>query len=128
MLSVAGTVCPFPVDRGTLLTLRQFHQAGRGFAAHSDTRDQRLVRRRGGRILALEEVPLSRTGRVWSYTDTRYRPPSPFPSPGGRLSQHPETVRGGYPGYAAGASYASGATGAATLRDRSGILCERLMN
>lgn len=26
----------------------------------------------------LEEVPLSRRGRVWSYTDSRYRPPSPY--------------------------------------------------
>ncbi|MEU5537634.1 zinc ribbon domain-containing protein [Streptomyces sp. NPDC020362] len=29
---------------------------------------------------ALEEVPLSRTGRIWSYTDSRYRPPSPYVS------------------------------------------------
>lgn len=28
----------------------------------------------------LEEVPLSRTGRIWSYTDSRYRPPSPYVS------------------------------------------------
>ncbi|MDX2709930.1 zinc ribbon domain-containing protein, partial [Streptomyces sp. PA03-6a] len=27
----------------------------------------------------LEEVPLSRRGRVWSYTDARYRPPAPAP-------------------------------------------------
>ncbi len=26
----------------------------------------------------LEEVPLSRTGRVWSFTDNRYQPPPPF--------------------------------------------------
>ena len=26
----------------------------------------------------LEEIPLSRCGRVWSYTDSRYRPPSPY--------------------------------------------------
>lgn len=26
----------------------------------------------------LEEVALSRRGRVWSYTDSRYRPPSPY--------------------------------------------------
>ncbi|MET7453706.1 zinc ribbon domain-containing protein [Streptomyces sp. NPDC005574] len=26
----------------------------------------------------LVEVPLSRRGRVWSYTDSRYRPPSPY--------------------------------------------------
>lgn len=29
----------------------------------------------------LEEVPLSRTGRVWSYTDSRYQPPAPYVSP-----------------------------------------------
>ncbi len=28
----------------------------------------------------LTEVPLSRRGRVWSYTDCRYRPPSPYVS------------------------------------------------
>ncbi|MFI5975754.1 Zn-ribbon domain-containing OB-fold protein [Streptomyces sp. NPDC051452] len=28
----------------------------------------------------LEEVPLSRGGRIWSYTDSRYRPPSPYVS------------------------------------------------
>ncbi|MGW5637557.1 Zn-ribbon domain-containing OB-fold protein [Streptomyces sp. NPDC003832] len=28
----------------------------------------------------LEEVPLSRYGRVWSYTDSRYRSPSPYVS------------------------------------------------
>jgi uncharacterized OB-fold protein len=26
------------------------------------------------------EVPLSKRGRVWSYTDGRYRPPPPYPS------------------------------------------------
>ena len=26
----------------------------------------------------LEEVPLSPRGRVWSYTDSQYRPPSPY--------------------------------------------------
>jgi uncharacterized OB-fold protein len=26
----------------------------------------------------LEEVPLSRTGRVWSFTDNRYQPPPPY--------------------------------------------------
>ncbi|WP_432042230.1 Zn-ribbon domain-containing OB-fold protein [Streptomyces cadmiisoli] len=31
----------------------------------------------GGELL---EVPLSRRGRVWSYTDSRYRPPSPYVS------------------------------------------------
>jgi uncharacterized OB-fold protein len=29
----------------------------------------------GGELL---EVPLSRHGRIWSYTDSRYRPPSPY--------------------------------------------------
>jgi uncharacterized OB-fold protein len=28
----------------------------------------------------LMEVPLSRNGRIWSYTDSRYRPPSPYVS------------------------------------------------
>lgn len=28
----------------------------------------------------MEEVPLSRHGRVWSFTDSRYRPPSPYVS------------------------------------------------
>ncbi|MFI0242813.1 Zn-ribbon domain-containing OB-fold protein [Streptomyces sp. NPDC016845] len=28
----------------------------------------------------LVEVPLSRRGRVWSYTDARYRPPEPYVS------------------------------------------------
>ncbi|WP_267245378.1 Zn-ribbon domain-containing OB-fold protein [Streptomyces sp. PR69] len=28
----------------------------------------------------LVRVPLSRRGRVWSYTDSRYRPPAPYPS------------------------------------------------
>jgi len=26
----------------------------------------------------LAEVPLSKRGRIWSYTDSRYRPPSPY--------------------------------------------------
>ncbi|MEU6594940.1 zinc ribbon domain-containing protein [Streptomyces sp. NPDC046881] len=29
---------------------------------------------------ALEEIPLSGRGRIWSYTDARYRPPSPYVS------------------------------------------------
>ncbi|BCM71552.1 MULTISPECIES: Zn-ribbon domain-containing OB-fold protein [Streptomyces] len=29
---------------------------------------------------SLEETPLSRKGRIWSYTDSRYRPPSPYVS------------------------------------------------
>ncbi|MFE9609502.1 Zn-ribbon domain-containing OB-fold protein [Streptomyces sp. NPDC006012] len=28
----------------------------------------------------LVEAPLSRRGRIWSYTDSRYRPPSPYVS------------------------------------------------
>ncbi|MFF1398440.1 Zn-ribbon domain-containing OB-fold protein [Streptomyces sp. NPDC058287] len=31
----------------------------------------------GGELLS---VPLSRRGRVWSYTDSRYRPPAPYVS------------------------------------------------
>jgi uncharacterized OB-fold protein len=26
----------------------------------------------------METVPLSRTGRVWSYTDAQYQPPAPY--------------------------------------------------
>ena len=29
----------------------------------------------------LEEVPLSRRGRLWSYTTNHYQPPPPYPSP-----------------------------------------------
>lgn len=29
----------------------------------------------------LTEVPLSRRGRVWSFTDNRYQPPAPYVSP-----------------------------------------------
>ena len=29
----------------------------------------------------LEEVELSRRGRIWSYTDNRYQPPAPYVSP-----------------------------------------------
>lgn len=30
----------------------------------------------------LEPTPLSRTGRIWSYTDARYQPPPPYVVPG----------------------------------------------
>ena len=30
-----------------------------------------------------EEVPLSRTGTVWSYTDAQYQPPPPYVAPDG---------------------------------------------
>ena len=30
----------------------------------------------------LEPAPLSRTGRIWSYTDARYQPPPPYVVPG----------------------------------------------
>ncbi len=29
----------------------------------------------------LQEVELSRTGRIWSFTDNRYQPPAPYVSP-----------------------------------------------
>lgn len=29
----------------------------------------------------LEQVPLSRRGRLWSYTENRYAPPPPYPAP-----------------------------------------------
>ncbi|MBV8959067.1 MAG: OB-fold domain-containing protein, partial [Actinobacteria bacterium] len=28
-----------------------------------------------------EDVPLARTGKVWSYTENRYQPPPPYMSP-----------------------------------------------
>jgi uncharacterized OB-fold protein len=31
--------------------------------------------------VALEEVPLSRRGTIWSYTDARYQPPPPYVVP-----------------------------------------------
>jgi uncharacterized OB-fold protein len=31
---------------------------------------------------AMEPTPLSRRGRIWSYTDARYQPPSPYVVPG----------------------------------------------
>ncbi|MBX3312732.1 MAG: OB-fold domain-containing protein [Actinobacteria bacterium] len=35
-----------------------------------------------------EEVPLSRRGTVWSYTDAQYRPPAPYVVPGGDGAEH----------------------------------------
>ncbi|MFJ4471122.1 Zn-ribbon domain-containing OB-fold protein [Streptomyces sp. NPDC089424] len=43
-------------------------------------REDTLCRNPGCDGGELEEVPLSRKGRVWSYTDSRYRPPSPYVS------------------------------------------------
>ncbi len=34
------------------------------------------------------EVPLSRRGTVWSYTDAQYRPPAPYVVPGGDEAEH----------------------------------------
>ncbi|MFJ4714857.1 Zn-ribbon domain-containing OB-fold protein [Streptomyces sp. NPDC088785] len=39
----------------------------------------------------LVEVPLSRRGRIWSYTDARYRPPEPYVSDR-ELSWEPYTL------------------------------------
>lgn len=36
----------------------------------------------------LDEVPLSRRGTIWSYTDAQYRPPAPYVVPGGRDAEH----------------------------------------
>ena len=35
-----------------------------------------------------DEVPLSRRGTVWSYTDAQYRPPAPYVVPGGAEAEH----------------------------------------
>ncbi|WP_338694261.1 zinc ribbon domain-containing protein [Streptomyces sp. Q6] len=41
-------------------------------------REDALCRNPGCAGGELVEVPLSRRGRVWSYTDARYRPPEPY--------------------------------------------------
>ena len=41
-------------------------------------REEAFCRNPGCAGEAFDEVPLSRRGRVWSYTDARYQPPSPY--------------------------------------------------
>ncbi|MEU6367538.1 zinc ribbon domain-containing protein [Streptomyces sp. NPDC046931] len=41
-------------------------------------REDAFCRNPGCEGVDLTETPLSRTGRIWSYTDTRYPPPSPY--------------------------------------------------
>jgi uncharacterized protein len=41
-------------------------------------REEAFCRNPGCAGDAFEEVPLSRRGRVWSYTDARYQPPPPY--------------------------------------------------
>ncbi|MFD8378702.1 Zn-ribbon domain-containing OB-fold protein [Streptomyces sp. NPDC059679] len=43
-------------------------------------REDSFCRSPGCASTELDEVPLSRRGRVWSYTDGRYRPPAPYVS------------------------------------------------
>jgi uncharacterized OB-fold protein len=43
-------------------------------------REEAFCRNPGCAGDAFEEVPLSRRGRVWSYTDARYQPPPPYVS------------------------------------------------
>ncbi|MFD5426647.1 Zn-ribbon domain-containing OB-fold protein [Streptomyces sp. NPDC127084] len=43
-------------------------------------REDTACRNPGCRGGDLVEVPLSKSGRVWSYTDGRYRPPAPYVS------------------------------------------------
>ncbi|WP_030560576.1 Zn-ribbon domain-containing OB-fold protein [Streptomyces aureocirculatus] len=43
-------------------------------------REDVLCRNPGCQSTGLSEVPLSPRGRVWSYTDGRYRPPAPYVS------------------------------------------------
>ncbi|KUF14231.1 MULTISPECIES: Zn-ribbon domain-containing OB-fold protein [Streptomyces] len=43
-------------------------------------REDVLCRNPGCQGTDLDEVPLSPRGRVWSYTDGRYRPPAPYVS------------------------------------------------
>jgi uncharacterized OB-fold protein len=44
-------------------------------------RETRFCRNPGCDGTELEEVPLSRRGKVWSFTDNRYQPPAPYVSP-----------------------------------------------
>jgi uncharacterized OB-fold protein len=41
-------------------------------------REEAFCRNPGCAGEAFDEVPLSRRGRVWSYTDARYQPPPPY--------------------------------------------------
>ncbi|MFH8992405.1 Zn-ribbon domain-containing OB-fold protein [Streptomyces sp. NPDC017940] len=43
-------------------------------------REDVLCRNPGCQSTGLREVPLSRRGHIWSYTDGRYRPPAPYVS------------------------------------------------
>jgi uncharacterized OB-fold protein len=43
-------------------------------------REEAFCRNPGCEGEAFDEVPLSRRGRVWSYTDARYQPPPPYVS------------------------------------------------
>ncbi|MEV6133450.1 zinc ribbon domain-containing protein [Streptomyces violaceusniger] len=52
----------------------------RGCGAVYFPREDVFCRAPGCAGTELTEVPLSRRGRVWSYTDGRYRPPAPYPS------------------------------------------------
>ncbi|MGP3945937.1 Zn-ribbon domain-containing OB-fold protein [Streptomyces sp. 6N106] len=52
----------------------------RGCGAVYFPREDVFCRAPGCAGTELAEVPLSRRGRVWSYTDGRYRPPAPYPS------------------------------------------------
>jgi uncharacterized protein len=44
-------------------------------------REESFCRNPACRGRELEEVELSRSGRVWSFTDNRYQPPAPYVSP-----------------------------------------------
>ena len=44
-------------------------------------RESRFCRNPACHGTELEEVPLSRRGKVWSFTDNRYQPPPPYMSP-----------------------------------------------
>jgi uncharacterized protein len=44
-------------------------------------REESFCRSPGCSSRELEEVELSRRGRVWSFTDNRYQPPAPYVSP-----------------------------------------------
>ena len=53
-----------------------------GCGTVSFPRAEGLCRNPACRSRDLVEVPLSRTGTVWSYTDAQYQPPPPYVPPG----------------------------------------------
>ena len=49
--------------------------------SYSFPKETRFCRNPGCAGIEFEEVPLSRTGRIWSFTTNHYAPPAPYVSP-----------------------------------------------